>query len=98
MTECKANENIATMRLSHCCARNAEGWESTTGETKMARMNKIRQTTSAIAKILFIVPEYSISCIRTDRGRVHRRPAVGLIRCSSHGAPTHIGSGMAGSR
>lgn len=53
------SEVIATRILSHCCARNADGSMSTIGEMKIARMNRITQATSAITKILFMVPEYS---------------------------------------
>lgn len=56
---CTAREIIATMKLNHCCARSADGWMSIIGEMKIVRMSRITQATSAINKILLIVPEYS---------------------------------------
>lgn len=77
MINCNAKENIATSKVSHCCARNAEGRESTTGEMKMARMSRIRQATTAMPTTLFIVPEYSILRIQANS-----------LRCSASGLGT----------
>lgn len=58
-TSSMARENIATIKLNHCWARNAVGSRSTIGETKIAIMNKITHTTSAMVKILFIVLHFN---------------------------------------
>jgi hypothetical protein len=60
-TICSPTENMAMMKLNHCCARSAEGSMSTSGETKIARMNKIKQATRTIVMILSIASKYNIS-------------------------------------
>ena len=64
---CTLNENIARMKLNHCCARSALGGMSTRGEMRIAAMNKITTITSANVTILLIAPEYSIRFCSNER-------------------------------